>query len=274
VTSTATQIRRDTFGRARLQQLAATLGVPVPEGNVVPPLWHWAMFQRWVAPAALGADGHPGSDDFLPLQPDLPRRMAAGTTFEFVGDLPVDAEIERVSRVAGEAEKTGRSGRLRFVTVEHRYSAGGRLLLRELQHIVYRAAVSDTGAAAPTPVSASPPLARSALVSVDPVLLFRYSALTGNGHRIHYDADYARDVEGYPGLVIHGPLQATLLAGFATSEAFGHRRLATLDVRSVRPAFTTTAPLHVEGAETADGVRLQTRDASGAVCTTADGTWA
>lgn len=256
---------------ARLQALAATLGVEPPRGYV-PPLWHLILFQTWVPPDELGADGHPRSRGFLPTLPELPRRMAAGFTVEFHQDLPVDVPLERVSTIASVEDKTGRSGRLRFVTVEHRIGPPGQLCVRELQHLVYRGP-SAPGSGAAAASRPAPPLAVSRTAAVDTVMLFRYSALAGVGHRIHYDADYARDVEGYPGLVVHGPLQALLLAGLAGSAEFGSREIAWFEARSVRPAFTTTVPLAVEGEGTTAGVRLQTRDVAGSVCMTAEARW-
>lgn len=256
---------------ARLQALGATLGVEPPRDRV-PPLWHLILFQTWVPPDQLGVDGHPRSHGFLPTVPELPRRMAAGFTVEFHAALPLDAPLERVSTIASVEEKTGRSGRLRFVTVEHRIGPPGTTCIRELQHLVYRPAAAPAAreADAPSP-SAALPVSRTA--HVDAVMLFRYSALAGVGHRIHFDADYARDVEGYPGVVVHGPLQALLLAGLAGSDAFGGREIAHFEARSLRSAFLTTVPLTVEGEAIPGGARLQTRDAGGRTCMTAGVRW-
>lgn len=270
----------DVMTAARLQALAATLGVEPPVDHV-PALWHLILFQTWVPPHELGADGHPRSRGFLPTVPELPRRLAAGFTVEFHSELPLDVPLERVSTIASVEDKRGRSGRLRFVTVEHRIGPAGTLCLREFQHLVYREAAERAtevrarhdGVPA-TDGASDPALPITQTASIDPVTLFRYSALAGVGHRIHYDADYARDVEGYPGLVVHGPLQALLLAGLASSEAFGTRALARFAARSLRPAFTTTVPLSVEGESVEGGARLQTRDAAGRVCMTAEVRWA
>lgn len=278
--------RVDACSAFQLQAMAATLGVPVPAGDSIPPLWYWMLFQHWVQPPEIGADGHPRSNGFLPMIPALPRRMAAGNEIEFLAELPIGEPIERVSTIAATQDKQGRSGALRFVTVEHCLSARGRTCVRELQHLVFRAPAEPEGEGAKpaagagaargaddasTTIGVALPVARR--VAVDTVMLYRYSALTGNGHRIHYDADYARDVEGYPGLVIHGPLQAILIAMLATSEALGSHRLARLATRNRGPAFLPNAPLSVEGEALDGGARLQTRDAHGRVCVQADALW-
>jgi 3-methylfumaryl-CoA hydratase len=248
-----------------LERLAATLGVSAPA--VLPLAWHWCLFQDWVPPGELGPDGHPRRGGFLPPVHDLPRRMWAGGEIEALAPLRPGDRVTRRSRVASATEKTGGSGRLVFVEVHHEIESPAGLAVRERQTLVYRgtegAAVRDAPPAPPPP-----PGAAETVLTPDPVLLFRYSALTGNGHRIHYDADYVRGEEGYPGLVVHGPLQATLLAGLAERANPG-RRLARLRFRGARPAFVGAA-LRVQGWAEPDRFALRTLDPSGQVCMASD----
>ncbi len=235
--------------------MAATLDVPVP--GILPPLWHWTLFQQWVPAAETGADGHPSRGGFLPALPELTRRMWAGGRIRFLTPLHPGDAVTRVSTIRTVQEKMGRSGQLVFVTVHHGITGPNGPAIEEEQDLVYRglngAAVADR-----SPVPDAPPGPRAILVP-DPVLLFRYSALTGNGHRIHYDLDYVRGVEGYPGLVVHGPLQATLMAGLLP------RPPTTFNFRGLRPAFHG-APLHVEAWQVGRVMKLRTRDGTGAVC--------
>ena len=255
----------DTVRPELLERLAATLGVPVPDA--LPPTWHWCLFQDWVGPETLGPDGHPRRGGFMPPVHDLPRRMWAGGTVEALAPLRPGDPVTRRSRVAGVTEKQGGSGRLVFTEVEHEIAGPAGLAIRERQTIVYRGtggpAVRDAPAAEPMP----PGGAETALTP-DPVLLFRYSALTGNGHRIHYDRSYVTEVEGYPGLIVHGPLHATLLAGLAERLDAG-RRLARLRFRGARPAFAG-AELRAQGWPEGDRVVLRTLDPTNRVCMAAE----
>ena len=256
------ETRQDTVWPHLVHGMAATLDVP-PPGRILPPLWHWMLFADWAPAHALGADGHPRRGGFLPPVHDLPRRMWAGGRLRFLAPLHVGDTVERVSTILSVTEKAGGSGRLVFVTVRHDIAGPAGPALQEEQDIVYRGAEGEAvkpGAPAPAVDAAA---AREVLP--DPVLLFRYSALTGNGHRIHYDADYVRQVEGYPGLIVHGPLQATWMAALAT----GLAPLQRFAFRGRRPAFAG-APLQVEAWRDAGVLRLRTRDASGAVCMTAE----
>ncbi len=218
-------------------------------------------------PGELGPDGHPRRGGFLPPVHDLPRRMWAGGEVEALGPLRPEDRVTRRSRIASAAEKTGSSGRLVFVEVDHEIAGPAGPAIRERQTIVYRgtegAAVRDAPPAAPLP-----PGGAEAALTPDPVLLFRYSALTGNGHRIHYDADYVRGEEGYPGLVVHGPLQAMLLAGLAQRANPGcdARRLR---FRGARPAFAGS-PLRMQGWADGDRFTLRTLDPADRVCMAAD----
>lgn len=181
-------------------------------GDAAPVMIHYCLAQPAAPTSELGDDGHPARGDFLPPIP-LQRRMWAGGTLDFTGNIRIGDEVTRTTRIAGIEAKQGRSGLLCFLALEHDYSSGGRPALTERQNIVYRAPAAETGntaAGAPAPVGA-----HSRRIIPSPPFLFRYSAVTYNGHRIHYDAPYSREVEGYPGLVVHGPLQATLLTQFA-----------------------------------------------------------
>ncbi|MDR6429543.1 3-methylfumaryl-CoA hydratase [Variovorax paradoxus] len=223
--------------------LAATLDwdhAPT-DGDPLPPGWQWLFFNPVVRQSMLGQDGHPHRtpESFLPPI-DLPRRMWAGSRTRYLSPLWVGAEAERSSRILRITPKEGKTGRMCFVTVAHTTASGGRVCIAEEQDIVYREATPPAAArAAAEPAPAAPVPVQAAwqrLVNPDPVLLFRYSALTFNGHRIHYDLPYAQDVEGYQGLVVHGPLTATLLQGFAASLRPG-RRLAAFDFRGLQPLF-------------------------------------
>ena len=257
-----TETLTDTVWPNFVQALAATLDVELRD-NVLPPLWHWMLFADWVPASGLGPDGHPRRGGFLPPVHDLPRRMWAGGRLQFHAPLHVGEAATRTSTILSIAEKTGGSGRLVFVTVRHEIAGPGGPAITEEQDIVYRGAEGE----AVKPGEPAPPVDAVAAREVhpDPVLLFRYSALTGNGHRIHYDADYVRQEEGYPGLIVHGPLQATWLAMLAAQLG----PLTRFAFRGRRPAFAGS-PLQVEAWKGPNGYRLRTRDGSGAICMTAE----
>lgn len=232
-----TEKREEMISVDRVSALAATLDVhPVPKkGEELPPGWHWLFFNPFVRRSAIGSDGHPKRGGFLP-DVSLPRRMWAGGSLTYhkplvVGDLAVkDSEIIDV------AVKSGRAGKLVFVTLRHRLTQSGQLAIEEEQDIVYREA-PDPKAPKPKLAPAPEEFEFASQFTPDPVLLFRYSALTSNGHRIHYDRDYAQNEEDYHDLVVHGPLTSTLLQGFAqtcrpdaTLETFGFRGMAPLFV--------------------------------------------
>lgn len=238
------QFLREHIGARTVAALAATLDweqAPA-EGAPLPPGWQWLFFNPVVRRSVLGEDGHPHRtpESFLPPI-DLSRRMWAGSRIRYLSPLWVGAEAERSSRILRITPKEGKSGRMCFVTVAHSTTSEGRVCIIEEQDIVYREAIPPVAvrAVAAEPVLAAPMPVRAAWqcpVNPDPVLLFRYSALTFNGHRIHYDLPYAQDVEGYQGLVVHGPLVATLLQGFAASLRPG-QRLAAFDFRGLQPLF-------------------------------------
>ncbi|MCO5066312.1 MAG: MaoC family dehydratase N-terminal domain-containing protein [Rhizobiaceae bacterium] len=220
-----------------VERFRATFGNGLADTGAAAPLGvHWCLSQPAAMPDMLGPDGHPARGGFLPPVP-LPRRMWAGGSIKFHAPLPVGGLVTRESRIADVTEKSGRSGSLVFLTVAHEVSTDAGLAISERQDIVYR----DVVPGASTPYSAgsapaSSPADLTETVEATTTLLFRYSAITFNGHRIHYDRDYARDVEGYPGLVVHGPLQATLLLNLA-SRAAGGRLPASFSYRGVSPLF-------------------------------------
>jgi 3-methylfumaryl-CoA hydratase len=219
--------------------LAATLDEHAARpatGTPLPALWHWLYFLPLHLQAELGPDGHAERGGFLPPVP-LPRRMWAGSQFEFSKPLCVGDAVTRRSTIVEVTEKTGRSGPLVFVKVRHEIHRGDEPspALVEFHDLVYRDAPTP-GAAAPSP-SVAPKTSRwERRITPDPVLLFRYSALTFNGHRIHYDRSYVTDVEGYPGLVVHGPLIATLLLDLLRRE-MPHADLSRFEFKAVRPLF-------------------------------------
>jgi 3-methylfumaryl-CoA hydratase len=219
--------------------LSATLDRPAerpPAGTPLPPLWHWLYFLPLHRRSEIGPDGHARRGGFLPPVP-LPRRMWAGSQFEFHKPLAIGDAITRTSTIHDVTEKSGRTGPLVFVKVRHEIRRAGEpdVALTEFHDIVYREA-SRPDEVAPPPRAAPATSAWEMKWGPDEVLLFRYSALTFNGHRIHYDRRYVTSVEGYPGLVVHGPLIATLLL-----DLLRHRmpqaRVARYEFRAVRPAF-------------------------------------
>lgn len=233
-----------------VEAMSATLDwerAPQP-GEPLPPGWQWLFFNPVVRRSKLGRDGHPQRGGFLPPI-ELPRRMWAGSRIRYLTDLPVDAPAVRRSRIQKIENKTGKRGALCFVTVAHEIHCEGTLCIREEQDIVYREAPPPGASAAPQRYDAVAQFGRSFVP--DTTLLFRYSALTFNGHRIHYDQSYARDEEGYPDLVVHGPLTATLLQQLALEQGDG-RRLASFDFRGVNPLFVTR-PFQLEGLRNDDG---------------------
>lgn len=222
---------------ARLMQQTLDHEATLKLGDELPPMWHWLYFLSSVPLSGVGRDGHPARGGFLPPVA-LPRRMWAGGRFELHAPLTIGDQVTKTSTISDVNLKTGSSGDLCFVTVTHDYSVGDSLRFREEQDLVYRDDPKP-GAPARSPKPAPTEADWTREVSPSEVQLFRYSALTFNSHRIHYDRDYCRDVEGYPGLVFHGPLTATLLAGLAASECDG--QLATFSFRAMSPLFDTAS---------------------------------
>ena len=233
-----TETASDTVTATPYAALSATLDWP-PErpavGTALPPLWHWLYFLPLHRLSDVGPDGHTKRGGFLPPVP-LPRRMWAGSQFEFVLPLRVGDAITRTSTIADVTEKSGRSGSLIFVKVRHdvQKNAGG-IALTEFHDIVYRGAPAP-GDPAPKPQAAPSASTWERKVVPSDVLLFRYSALTFNSHRIHYDRRYVTEVEGYPGLVVHGPLIATLLLDLLRRE-LPDAVVAAYQFKAVRPLF-------------------------------------
>ena len=239
--------------------LSATLNWPSERpapGTLLPLLWHWLYFLPLAQQSETGADGHPKRGGFLPPVP-LPRRMWAGSNFEFHQPLRVGDSLARTSTLVDVKEKSGRTGNLIFVKVRHdiRRNGDAAVALTEHHNIVYRAAPSPDDVA-PLPQPAPTACAWERCIVPDDVLLFRYSALTFNGHRIHYDRKYVTEVEGYPGLVVHGPLIATLLMDLLRRQQPQAKVLA-FEFKAVRPTFDIH-PFSVHGQPSADGktVRL------------------
>jgi 3-methylfumaryl-CoA hydratase len=238
-----------------LARLAALLDhdqPPWPAGSL-PPLAHWLYFLPSARQSLIDADGHPQRGGLLPPVP-LPRRMWAGGRLRFIAPIAIGAAMTRRSTVLSVVPKAGKSGQMVFVTLRHEVFCEDRLAVSEEQDIVYRERASAGSAAAPAaPVAAIPFDARRAVMP-DPVLLFRFSALTFNAHRIHYDRDYARDVESYQGLVVHGPLIATLLVDHYLRHHPG-QPISRFQFRAQNPLFDT-APFSLFLAAETDRVNL------------------
>lgn len=215
-----------------IDALAATLDRPILNGEI-PPLWHWTHFLVPVPKSQLSVDGHPIRGEFMPPI-SLPRRMWAAGTVAFHVPLQLGHRGVRTSTIKSIITKEGTTGTLVFVKITHQVESGGELLIEEDQDIVYRSQESGIASGAPVPAPESSNWVRDFIA--DEVMLFRYSALTFNSHRIHFDHDYARDKEGYSGLVVHGPLLATLLADLA-SEAAAEFRVLNFSYRARAPVF-------------------------------------
>jgi 3-methylfumaryl-CoA hydratase len=245
-------------------------GLAPGAGDIAPRFIHFCLTQAIAPMSQLGRDGHPQRGGVLPPVP-LPRRMRAGGSVNFHDDLRVGDEIRRTARIADVAVKQGKSGALCFVTVENRVEVDGRRILTETEDIVYRA----DGPAGPAGPGRTPPPAPPGTWSrpqpVSTTLLFRYSAITFNGHRIHYDRRYAMEVEGYPGLVVHGPIQTTLLYRYAT-ELRGTPP-ARFRFRSLSPLFDDDAvALRAEETE-GGGLKLWTARDGGPIATVGEAEW-
>lgn len=239
-----------------LAGLAATLDRddPAPKpGDPVPPGGHWLYFLSAVRHSELGADGHPRRGGFLPPVP-LPRRMFAGARLKFLKPLRVGEEIRRKSEIQDVFLKEGRSGALVFVVVRHSISGAEGLAIVQEDDIVYRGE-PDPRTAAPAPRPAPEGAVWERSITPDPVMLFRFSALTFNSHRIHYDHDYATRIEGYPDLVVHGPFIAMLLLDLCRRE---HPRgsLVGFDFRAARPLFVGE-PFTVAGIPSRDSTSVR-----------------
>ena len=220
-------------------------------GDPLPPLWHWLYFLEAKPISELGREGHPKTGGFLPPV-ELPRRMWAGGRFEFINPLVLGKEATQQSIITSVMEKDGNSGKLCFVTVKHTICQEGQSAIIEEHDIVYREdPLPDASKADPKPT----PVLTDFSETVHPseVILFRYSALTFNGHRIHYDVDYARNVEGYEGLVFHGPLTATLLIDLALRKT--GKQPKQYSFRALAP-IVGIQPFEIAGKEVDDSLDL------------------
>lgn len=251
-----------------LNALAATLGDEASihrEGDEVPPLCHWTYFLPCPRQSQLGQDGHPLKGGFRPPMP-LPQRMWAGSQIEFRRPLHVGDVLSRTSTISDVSLKEGRTGPLAFIKLRHEVSNANDVAIVEQRDIVDRDPPTAADGAKPTAAPSRPTWAR--LITPSPTLLFRYSALTFNSHRIHYDRPCAEGVEGYGGLVVHGPLIATLLLDLLR-QALPEARVTEFSFRAVRP-LTDTSSFSVCGDQQDDGcVRLWAQDAARYLATTA-----
>ncbi len=235
---------------------------PLQAGAPLPPLWQWFYFLPHVPRSRISKDGHPERGGFLPPV-ELPRRMFAGGRMRFLAPLIIGEPATRHGEVIKITEKSGSSGKLVFVTVSYRIIGGGKTLIEEEQDIVYR----ELGAPvpAPTPLASLPEAPEGAwgrTVTPDPVLLFRFSALTFNAHRIHYDRPYAMNEEGYPGLVVHGPLTAVMLMELVRKNC--KRSVKGFSFRGRAPLFDL-APYRLMATPQGNSVDLQAMGPDGKI---------
>jgi 3-methylfumaryl-CoA hydratase len=254
----------DTISAAPARALTATLDHPATDvvtGTPLPPLWHWLYFLPMHRQSELGPDGHAKRGGFMPPVA-LPRRMWAGSQFEFHAPICVGDKVTRTSTIADVTVKAGRTGQLVFVKVRHELHCNGaaEAALVEFHDIVYREARQPDDVDPPPQAAATDAVWRRDIVP-DDVLLFRYSALTFNGHRIHYDRRYVTEVEGYPGLIVHGPLIATLLMDLLRRNAPG-AQVASFHFKAVRPTFDLH-PFRLNGGREGREVKLWAQDHQG-----------
>lgn len=229
---TSSAERRTDIAAARHADLLAALldhQHPPWRAGELPPLGHFLLFPPDARQSRMGPDGHPARDDSA-----LPRRMWAGSRIRFLAPIPLGSTVERETVVMSETEKTGRSGRMLFVTLQHRLSVNGLACIVDEQDIVYREPGKNGAPPPPAELATVPPVTQS--ITADPVQLFRFSALTFNAHRIHYDLPYTVEVEGYPGLVVHGPYLATLLMDLFLRQHPG-AQIDKFSFRAQRPIF-------------------------------------
>jgi 3-methylfumaryl-CoA hydratase len=251
-----TEVLSDVVTAVPPRALSATLDrddAPAQPGDPLPPCWHWLYFLPLARQSEIGADGHPKRGGFLPPVP-LPRRMWAGSRIDFHAPLRLGQSLQRSSCIEDVRLKEGRSGPLVFVNVRHEILADGQLAVVDRHDIVYRD--NPKPGDPELPAQAAPAdAAWTRTIVPDDVLLFRYSALTFNGHRIHYDRRYVTEVEGYPGLVVHGPLLATLLLDLLRRN-LPDAQVVHFACRAMKPTFDI-APFQVCGRRSEDGKTVQ-----------------
>lgn len=265
-------VQRDRLTPALLQRFRATID-SAESGDVAPQAIHWVLCTPEAATAQLGVDGHPqrseSPDSFFPPVPH-PRRMWASSKVEFVSPIKVNSEIERVSTIASIAEKSGSTGSLVFVDVTHETKADGVLAIIEQQTLVYREANTAKPTPAPEPLTIDfSKWDFHRTLAPNEALLFRFSAITFNTHRIHYDAPYAINEEGYRGLVVHGPLTSSLLLDLAARQ-FGANAVKQFAFRAQSPAFVGE-PLHLVGRREGDALTLAALNPAGQTVVAAEG---
>ena len=250
---------------------ALFLDVGTPkDGDAAPFTAHWCLTLPVVPLSEVGPDSHPNRGGFLPPVP-LPRRMWAGGELEFFDALRVGDEVTRTSRIADVTMKTGSTGALCFVSVDHLVTTPRGTALRERQDIVYRDMSTSQASAPAKPPAPPPPAQHRESHMADPVLLFRYSALTFNGHRIHYDRDYVTKVEGYPGLIFHGPLQAAFIVELA-AKLHGGAAPKKFSYRGLQPLFEGSE-FSVNANESDAGMELWTANSAGQPTMKGTATW-
>jgi 3-methylfumaryl-CoA hydratase len=265
-------VQRDRLTPALLQRFRSTID-SVESGEIAPQAIHWVLCTPEASTAQLGLDGHPqrsdSPDSFFPPVPH-PRRMWASSKVEFISPISVNAEIERVSTIASISEKLGSTGSLVFVDVEHETKADGILAISERQTLVYREANTTKPAPAPEPVEIDfDEWDFHRTLVPNEALLFRFSAITFNTHRIHFDAPYAINEEGYRGLVVHGPLTSSLLLDLVARQ-FGANAVRKFAFRAQSPAFAGE-PLHLAGRREGDALTLAALNPAGQTVVAAEG---
>lgn len=263
-----TEEQEELISLAPVQAAAATLDDTVSEfaaGSSLPPLWQWFYFLPRAAQSRLGHDGHPQRGGFMPPI-ELPRRMFAGGRMRFLKPLRIGQPAHRRSVIRDIAEKDGRTGRLAFVTVAQSIHQDGEVCLEEEQDIVYREPGAPVGAPGPGTLPPAPAGSWTRMITPDPTLLFRFSALTFNAHRIHYDRTYATTAEGYPGLVVQGPLIALLLMELVRCHA--RRPVSAFTFRAQAPLFDL-APFRLVGTPAGQRVHLEAQGPDDKIAMTA-----
>jgi len=260
------EIREETISEFPAQAAAAMLdldGAPMTQGNPLPPLWHWFYFLPQAPRSQIDHDGHPKRGGFFPPV-TLPRRMFAGARTKFIQPLTIGEAAVREGEILAVTEKSGKAGKLVFVTVRYRIRQGDAVRIEEEQDIVYKEPGPRIPAPAPLPPLPAPPAgAWVEEITPDTVLLFRFSALTFNAHRIHYDRPYALEEEGYPGLVVHGPLTAVMLAGL-TERHSPDQRIAAFTFQGRAPLFDLY-PFRLIGRPEGDTVALEAQGPDGKI---------